>query len=130
MKATYQFEPDNNLIVYRMTGALTTEGVMAVLNTALADPDWSPEYDMMCMFDGADFTNFTVSEAQRLSQAIRVLDARRGETPSIRAALVSSDMLANGLLTFWEGLGRTERSATDRVFTTETEARAWLASAG
>ncbi len=126
MSASYSFEHDHGLIIYRFSGAQNTETVLEIIHAAITDPGWSSEYDMMCLFEHADLSAFTVDEAKRLSRAIKALNPPAPDEAPIRAALVSTDELAEGLLAFWERLGIEGRTATDRVFTDEADARAWL----
>ncbi|RKQ95330.1 hypothetical protein [Maricaulis maris] len=127
MKASYHVNVRDGLIIYTMSGTLTSEGILKVFRAAISDPDWSREFDMMCLFHNADFSVFSLEEAASFSKAIQALDPAPGESPPIRSALVCPDDLSSALLTFWEMMGRDERRAIDRIFATEAEARAWLA---
>jgi hypothetical protein len=110
-----------------MSGQLTADEIIAVVQAAHADPRWSNDYDFLTILTDARLAEITADEAARVVHALAELDTPRADGKIKRAAVVCSDELAAGLLFYYEYRSRTERATEERYFKTERHARAWLA---
>ncbi|MHA6287017.1 hypothetical protein [Maricaulis sp. CAU 1757] len=128
MAITFDFEPENGLVIYHLSGALTVDELLTGFAASAEHPDWSDDYDYLTLVGQADLGHFTPPELERLLRGLAASDRPRTDGRPKRAAIVCPDWLAQALLHYWERLSAAGRTAIDRAFATEAQARAWLAS--
>lgn len=127
MTVSFEFSPEDGLCVWTMSGRLTADAMIAIVQEAHADPRWSNDYDFLTVLTDASLADVTADEAERVVQALAELDTPRADGKIKRAAVVCSDEMAAGLLVYYEYRSKAERATDERYFKTERHARAWLA---
>lgn len=128
MEFSIEFEPEHGLCVYRFSGRIAPNELLAVFHQARQDPAWSDEYDFLTVLD-------RVSLSDIRADAIAGMMATMGENDDAqpsqtrRAAIVCNDPFSKATLTYWELASRGRLTTEERVFQHESQARAWLGAA-
>jgi len=128
MATSYAFEPENRLCVWKMTGVLDADAIIATVRTAHSDPLWSNDYDFLTLLTEARLGQIQPEDSDRIVEALGALDTPSTDGHAKRGAIVCTDELASALLLYYEQTSRVSRASEERIFTDEAEARAWLAS--
>jgi hypothetical protein len=126
MQAYYKFEPDNRLCVYRISGAVTATGLINLFRSARTDDGWQDGYRFLTILENASLAHMDTAAINQLMTAMQEEDLAPSERPE--AAIVSNDELSKGLLGFWVAASARQLGTQERVFTSETAARDWLAA--
>tara|TARA_R110000744_G_scaffold220833_4_gene339775 strand:- start:7337 stop:7780 length:444 start_codon:yes stop_codon:yes gene_type:complete len=127
LTVTYEFFPEDQICVWSMSGRLTIDTMVAGVRAARADPRWSNDYDFLTVMTDASLGDVSAQDTAELVHHLAALDTPRTDGKGKRAAVVCSDEVAAGLLTYYELHSRTERMTDERYFRSEAAARAWLA---
>ena len=125
MRVEFEFDPDNQLCIYRISGLITGDALMQTFGRARAHPDWSDQYDFLTLLDQASLAAMPAEAMTQLQERMAEADPVRDGLRR-RAAIVCDDELSRAMLTYWEMIAGERLTTQERVFTTEAEARAWL----
>ena len=128
MKAAYEFEPENRLCVYRISGSVTTDALLDLFGRATSDPDFDTEWDFLTVLKGVSLSMMDTHAIERLMQVMGLHVKNKPKTR--RAAIVCDSPMSRGLLVFWATASMGRLNTEERVFDTEQEARLWLSAAG
>lgn len=126
MEFQYTLDQERRRIVWHITGRMTVEDVLGAYESALTDPDWSADMDQMTIFSSIDLSDMSPDRWQTLINGFVAADKRLGVRPGTRAAIVMDDALQEALMTYYELISEPVTVTEERVFTTTTEAEAWL----
>ena len=116
MAITYRIEPQNQLVLVRLSGTLSYDELVEMTDRLRADPEFRPHYRELAIAESFDATPETI---QSLALRPPVFDER-----ARRAVVVDSD-LAFGTIRMFQ-TRRGEVAGEIRVFRDVDEARAWL----
>ncbi|WP_203292006.1 hypothetical protein [Maricaulis parjimensis] len=126
MQAYYKFEPDHRLCVYRISGAITATGLLTLFRSARTDAGWRDNYRFLTILENASLAHMDTHAINELMSGMRTEDLAPRERQ--QAAIVSNDELSKGLLAFWVAASARQLGTQEKVFATESDARAWLAA--
>ncbi len=124
MQAHYKFEPDNRLCVYRVSGAVTAKGLLALFRAARNDEAWTADVRFLTVLENASLAHMDTQAINELMLGMQ--DESLGPKKRPRAAIVCNDQLSRGLLAFWVTASANLLGTQEKVFDTEEEARSWL----
>ncbi|OLF72211.1 hypothetical protein AWH62_10205 [Maricaulis sp. W15] len=122
----FEFDPENQLCIYRISGRVNGVALMQTFASARAHPDWSDQYDFLTLLTNAYLAELPAEALTQLQEDMAKADPVT-QGPRRRAAIVCDDELSRAMLTYWEMIAGEHLTTHERVFTTEAEARAWLA---
>ncbi|WP_421922588.1 STAS/SEC14 domain-containing protein [Maricaulis maris] len=126
MAVEIDFEPENGLCIYRITGRVTIDRMMALFARARAHEAWSDEYDFLTLLTRTSLSEMSASAMADLQARMAKADPVT-TGPRRRAAIVCDDKLSRAMLAFWEKTSSQTLTTHERVFKTEHDARTWLA---
>ena len=124
MQAYYKFEPANRLCVYRISGAITAKGLIALFQAAREDDGWREDYRFLTILENASLAHMDTAAINKLMLAMEMDELAPRERQ--QAAIVSNDTMSRGLLAFWVAASERQLGTKEKVFDTEEEARSWL----
>lgn len=128
MKHTLMIDTAEGLVYSRITGVLNARSAEAIYRECLTHPDWSPRFNHLLVYENIDLSELSIDEVQKMVDAFKALDdAYRQGIPS-KAATVMDSRLQDGILRFYEGISNPVLVTQERIFLSETDARAWLAA--
>jgi len=121
------FEPDNGLCVYHISGSVTPQELLGVFAAARERAEWSDEYDFLTVLDHVSLSDI---RAEAITWMMNTMAAHDLATPSHkrRAAIVCNDPFSKATLTYWELASRERLHTDERIFQHESQARAWLSA--
>lgn len=128
MVVEFEFEPENKLCVYRISGKVTIEALMKTFTRARAHEGWSDRYNFLTLLTQASLSEMSASAMADLQTRMSKADPVQAG-PRRRAAIVCNDELSRAVLVFWERTSGETLTTEERIFSSEREARAWLAEA-
>lgn len=124
----FHFEPENSLCIYRLSGRISVDGVLAGYAAARQDAGWSERYDFLTVMDHVKLGDMSPEEMGELVRRMRERDIPPPSHPR-RSAVVCNDPLSQAILTYWEHTAPERELVEERMFRFEDEARQWLRAA-
>ncbi len=128
MNFSIDFEAENGLCVYRISGKLAPDELLSVFAMARIQPGWSDDYDFLTILDHVSLSDIRADSVTRMMDTMRENDDAE-PAHKRRAAIVCNDPFSKATLTYWELASRNRLTTEERVFQHETQARAWLSAA-
>ncbi len=125
MIVDFEFEPANRLCVYRISGQISANQLIAAFGRARAHPGWSDRYNFLTRLDNASLSALSAKAMSALQAHMAAADPVTSG-PRRRAAIVCADALSRAMLTYWEMIAGETLTTEERIFDTEAEAREWL----
>ena len=121
------FEPENGLCIYHISGQVTPQELLGVFAAARERAEWSDDYDFLTVLDHVSLSDI---RAEAITWMMSTMEAHDDATPSHqrRAAIVCNDPFSKATLTYWELASRERLNTVERVFQHESQARAWLSA--
>lgn len=129
MNFSIDFEPDNGLCVYRFSGRISANEILAVFQQARSQPEWSDDYDFLTVLDKVSLSEIRADAMTGLMDTMKEHDDAQPSHVR-RAAIVCNDPFSKATLTYWELASRGRLTTEERVFQHESQARAWLSGSG
>lgn len=128
MNFRFEFEPQNGLCVYRLSGQISVEGVLDGYSAARQHPGWSESYDYLSVLEHVRLGDMSPEMMGELAQ--RMLE-RDVPLPSHnrRSAIVCNDPLSHAIIAFWQRTAPQRQLTEERLFEFEDLARDWLSAA-
>ncbi|WP_417487925.1 hypothetical protein [Maricaulis sp.] len=125
MIVNFEFEPDNRLCVYRISGQVTADALMDAFADARSNDGWSDDFNALTLLQNASLSTMPAEAMTELRTRMAAVNPVT-DKPTRRAAIVCADKLSKAMLTYWEIITAGRLTPQQRIFQTEAEARAWL----
>ena len=120
--AESQFCPEDNLVIQRLSGAVTLPSIVKQAREVINAPEWKWDYDVIIDLTEA-VLHLTGSHVRNLSSLAQDEDIKAG-----RIALVTSRDVDYGLSRMYAILAASSVHEEVQVFRTTDEAHEWLKS--
>jgi hypothetical protein len=121
--ADYKIDKARRLVTNTMTGVLTQDEVLTIVDRFMSDPDFDPNFSQL--IDCRQVTKMKVN-----AEDVRQIADREIFSPDSRRAIVVTDAVTFGLGRMYEILRDLKGEKGIRVFRSIEEATDWIGAGG